>query len=75
LGDDLQAQLEARDILGRLEAAMLRLAPKTRKVFVARRIDGYSYKEIAARTGLSVKRVEKHMTRAIAQLDDILSAD
>ena len=74
LGNNFQAHLEVRDILCRLEEAMLRLPPITREVFMARRIDGCSYKEIAARAGLSVKRVEKHMTRAIAQLDDILSA-
>lgn len=74
VGADLHAQLEARDMLDRLEAAMLRLRPTTRDIFMARRIDGYSYREIAVRTGLSVKAVEKHMTRAIAELDHILSA-
>lgn len=74
VGNDLHAQLEARDVLDRIEAAMLRLRPLTRDIFMARRIDGYSYREIAAQTGLSVKRVEKHMTRAIAELDHLLSA-
>jgi len=73
-GPDPQAQLEARDLLARLETAMLRLRPLTREIFMAHRLDGYTYREIAARTGLSVKRVEKHMGRAIAQLDDILGA-
>jgi RNA polymerase sigma-70 factor (ECF subfamily) len=53
---------------------MLRLRPLTREIFMAHRLDGYTYREIAARTGLSVKRVEKHMSRAIAQLDEILGA-
>jgi RNA polymerase sigma-70 factor (ECF subfamily) len=74
VGNDLHAQLEARDVLDRLEAAMLRLRPLTRDIFMARRIDGYSYREIAAQTGLSVKRVEKHMARAIAELDHLLGA-
>lgn len=73
-GPDPHAQLEARDLLDRLETAMLRLRPLTREIFMAHRLDGYTYREIAARTGLSVKRVEKHMSRAIAQLDDILGA-
>lgn len=40
----------------------------TRNVFLARRLDGYSYVEIAERTGLSVRAVEKQMSRAIQQL-------
>lgn len=65
---DQLAALEARDRLRRLEAALLRLKPRTREIFLAHRIDGYSYAEIAARTGLSIKTVEMHMTRAIAYL-------
>lgn len=65
---DQWAALEARDRLRRLEAALLRLKPRTREIFLAHRIDGYSYAEIAARTGLSIKTVEMHMTRAIAYL-------
>lgn len=63
------AQLEQRDALRRLEAVMLRLKPKTREIFLAKRLDGMSYAEIAERTGLSVKGVEKHMSKAIAAID------
>lgn len=73
-GPDQIAALEARDMLHRLEAAMMRLKPRTREIFLAHRIDGYSYSEIAALTGLSVKGVEKHMSRAIAFVDRVLSA-
>ena len=72
-GSNPHAHLEARDMLDRLETAMLGLRPMTREIYMAHRLDGYSYSEIAERTGLSVKRVEKHMTRAIAQLDAVLS--
>lgn len=65
---DQIAALEARDMLNRLEAALLRLPVRTREIFLAHRLDGYSYADIAARTGLSIKTVEKHMTRAIAHL-------
>ncbi|MBJ7437803.1 MAG: sigma-70 family RNA polymerase sigma factor [Sphingopyxis sp.] len=67
-GDPLAA-LEARDRLRRLEEALMQLKPRTREIFLAHRIDGYSYAEIAARTGLSIKTVEMHMTRAIAYLE------
>lgn len=68
--DQIRA-LEARDLLRRLECALRRLKPRTREIFLAHRLDGYSYGEIAARTGLSVKAVEKHMSRAIAHLDQL----
>ena len=67
-GTDQQQLLESRDMLRRMEAAMLKLRPITREIFMAHRIDGLSYAEIAERTGLSVKGVEKHMGKAIAQL-------
>jgi len=70
MGPDQIAALEARDMLVRLEAVMLRLKPRTREIFLAHRIDGYSYAEIAARTGLGIKAIEKHMSRAIAYIDD-----
>lgn len=71
-GPDQQRLLEARDMLERVEAAMLRLRPKTREIFMAHRIEGLSYAEIAQRTGLSVKGVEKQMSKAIAALDRLL---
>lgn len=68
-------ELEHRDTLRRLEAAMLRLKPKTREIFLAKRLDGMSYAEIAERTGLSVKGVEKHMGKAIAMIDRAMECD
>jgi RNA polymerase sigma-70 factor (ECF subfamily) len=66
-GDPIAA-IEARDRLARLEQAVLRLKPLTQQIFLARRLDGYSYAEIAQRTGLSIRGVEKQMSRAIKQL-------
>lgn len=65
---DPVAALEARDILARMEAVVTRLPVRTREIFLAHRIDGFTYGEIAARTGLSVKTIEKHMSRAIAHV-------
>lgn len=67
-GPDPAAAYEARDMLGRLEDVVALLEPRTREIFLAHRIDGLSYSEIAARTGLSVKTVEKHMSRAIGHV-------
>ena len=65
---DPVAALEARDTLRRFEAVVARLEPRTREIFLAHRIDGFTYGEIAHRTGLDVKTIEKHMSRAIAFL-------
>jgi len=69
---DQLAALEARDTLRRLERAIASLRPRTRAVFLAQRIEGLSYREIAERTGLSVKGVEKQMAKAIAKIDRFL---
>lgn len=71
-GPDVVAALEARDKLNRLQTALMRLKPKTREIFLAHRLDGLSYKQIAERSGLSVKGVEWHMTKAIDHLDRVL---
>jgi RNA polymerase sigma factor (sigma-70 family) len=72
-GLDQHRLLESRDMLRRLDAAMMRLRPKTREIFMAHRIDGMTYAEIAERTGLSVKGVEKQMSKALVQLDCMLN--
>jgi RNA polymerase sigma-70 factor (ECF subfamily) len=72
-GLDQHGLLESRDMLRRLEAAILRLRPRTREIFVAHRIEGLTYSEIAERTGLSVKGVEKQMSKALVQLDRLLN--
>jgi len=71
-GTDLVATLEARDKLNRLQNALTRMKPKTREIFLAHRLDGLSYKQIAERSGLSIKGVEWHMTKAIDHLDRAL---
>ncbi|GAA0308512.1 sigma-70 family RNA polymerase sigma factor [Sphingomonas oligophenolica] len=65
---DMTANLEARDMLNRLQAAMLKLSPKTREIFMAHRLEGATYAEIGKRMGLGVKGVEWHMSKAIAAL-------
>ena len=71
-GLDLVAALEARDLLDRIQTALLKLNPKTRDIFLAHRVDGLSYKEIATGMGLSVKGVEWHMRKAIAHIDRVM---
>jgi RNA polymerase sigma factor (sigma-70 family) len=69
---DQVAVLETRDTLRRLEKVIGKLKPRTREIFLAQRIEGLSYAEIAERNGLSVKGVEKQMSKAIAKIDRML---
>ena len=70
-GENEIGRLEARDRLRRVEEALQRLKPRTREIFLAHRLDGMTYGEIAERTGLSVKGVEKQMSKAIAEVGRI----
>lgn len=67
---DIDLTTEARE---RLEAAFAKLPPFTRNVFLAHRLDDLSYAEIATITGVSVRRIEREMTRAIVAVDRALS--
>jgi RNA polymerase sigma-70 factor (ECF subfamily) len=71
---DPVAALEARDRLRRIEEAVGNLRPRTRQIFLARRVYGYSLTEIAQQTGLSQKGVERHMGIAIKKLGQLLSS-
>jgi len=60
--------LMGKERLARATAVLLELPEKTRTIFVLRRLEGMKYLDIAARLGLSVSAVEKHMQRAVAHL-------
>ncbi len=74
-GTDERAEevLSATASLERMQAALVRLPRFTREVFLAHRLDDLSYVEIAARTGVSTRRVEREIARAIVALDRALS--
>ncbi|WP_067646271.1 RNA polymerase sigma factor [Dokdonella koreensis] len=48
--------------------AILELPPRCREVYLLNRVDALSYPAIAARCGISVKAVEKHISRALREL-------
>ena len=66
---DPHLALEARQTLQRLEAAMMKLPPKTREIYLRHRLDDQTYAQIAADLGLGISAVEKHMMKAIAAVD------
>jgi RNA polymerase sigma factor (sigma-70 family) len=63
-----ETTLLARERLERLSVCLGRLNDRTREIFLAHRMDGLSYREIAEQQGLSVSAVEKHIAKANLQL-------
>ena len=57
------------DLLRRLEDAMRNIPKLQREIFMAHRLDDMPYGEIARRTGLTVRQVERHIARALYKLD------
>jgi len=61
---------EAREIalqtLMEIDAILDGLSAKAREAFLLSRLDRLTYPEIAERCGISVKMVEKHITKALA---------
>lgn len=51
-----------------LRAAILSLAPRARQIYLLSRVDELTYPQIAQRCGISVKAVEKSISRTIAAL-------
>lgn len=51
-----------------VRAAVLRLPPRCREVYLLNRIEDMSYTEIARHCGISVKAVEKHIGKALSLL-------
>ena len=56
-----------------IERAVASLSASDREVFLAHRVDGFSYGQIAAVTGIPVEGVEKRIARAMAAIDRALS--
>jgi RNA polymerase sigma-70 factor (ECF subfamily) len=54
--------------LAAVRAAVLRLPPRCREVYLLNRVEDMSYTEIARHCGISVKAVEKHIGKALSQL-------
>jgi RNA polymerase sigma-70 factor (ECF subfamily) len=60
----VEAVLLGRERLARFHVCLPRLNFRTREIFIAHRIDGMSYQEIARRHELSITAVEKHVAKA-----------
>lgn len=73
-GDDRGgAALEVGDLQAALAAAVDALPPVCRTVFMLSRHDGLGNAEIADCLGVSVKAVEKHLTKALGRLREAVA--
>lgn len=61
-----ERDLTARQALDQLLDVIERLPPKCKQVFLLSRVNGMTYPQIAAHCGISVKMVEKQISRALA---------
>jgi RNA polymerase sigma-70 factor (ECF subfamily) len=65
---DAERTLLGKEALRSVSAALMTLPPRTRDIFLLRRVEGHRYQDIAIRIGISIKAVEKHMVRAVQHL-------
>ncbi|MEI9852023.1 MAG: sigma factor-like helix-turn-helix DNA-binding protein [Sphingomonas sp.] len=68
----MSKELSEAEIMERLEIGLRRMPKLRREIFLAIRLDDMSYAEIAERTGLSVKQVERHFARSMLTLHDAI---
>lgn len=74
VGPDPHGALEARDQMRRIAAALDRLKPETRDIFLMHRFEGLRYDEIAAARGIGLKSVEKHIAKAMVAVRRVRAA-
>ena len=65
----LEEDAMARERLGIQCDAVASLSPQCRRVYILRKVQGRTHKEIADRLGISCKTVEKHLYKGIAACD------
>jgi RNA polymerase sigma factor (sigma-70 family) len=63
--------IEHYERLQSADTALASLKPSTRAAFLMHRVDGLGYSDVAARMGVSVSMVEKHIMAAIAVLREV----
>ena len=68
LGPTAEDTLLAKERIARLSKGISRLSNRTRSVFLAHRIDGLPYAEIAKLHGINVTTVHQHIAKATLRL-------
>ena len=70
----VEAVVLSRERIARLNDCLGRLTDRNRDIFLAHRLDGLTYREIADHHGLSISTVEKHIAKATMQLINWMEA-
>lgn len=66
--ENIQLDMEASEMQGRIENALNDLPPKCKMVFMLSRYEQLSYQEIADKLEISTKTVENHISKALKRL-------
>lgn len=61
-------RLAQQQMLAELVEYILDLPPRCQEIFLLNRVEGMTYVQVAKHCGISLKAVEKHMTKALAVL-------
>lgn len=64
--------LEHKQRVAIFEAALLRLSPVRREIFIRRHMDGQSRQEIADALDMNLEAVKKHLVRAMVELAGVM---
>lgn len=71
----MERQFESREKFELFCRAARQLPMKCRRVFILRRVYGFSQKEIAKKMGINIKTVEAHLTKAIVRCTDYMDLE
>ncbi|NMH88405.1 RNA polymerase sigma factor [Flavivirga algicola] len=67
--------IEVNEFRTKLKDAINELSVKEREVFLLSRVEQKTYREIAEITGLTVKAIERRMSKALKELREVLGKD
>ncbi len=70
LHPEVLQKIDCPEIKVQVNKILEKIPPKSRKVLLMHRIDGFKYKEIAEKLDISIKTVENHMGKAIRILKE-----
>jgi RNA polymerase sigma-70 factor (ECF subfamily) len=68
-------KIHAGELLQKYNDALATLPPKRRKVFILKKEQGLSHKQISDQLGISVFTIDRHMNEALRTLREKLSVD
>ncbi len=71
----LDQTLDDRKKMLRFSESVQKLPRQCQRVFVMKKVYGYSHKEISARLGISISTIEKHVASAMKRCLDDLESD